>query len=95
MCFLKLPLYGIVPPRSTYTLVVTTDKRESLPTEREVDLILQTVISDEYITPYKGGYDCDKYFEKAKKLEKVVHMVPLKAIYAQAGNMSCEVSLVQ
>ncbi|XP_045087080.1 uncharacterized protein [Aegilops tauschii subsp. strangulata] len=91
MCFLKLPLYGIVPPRSTYTLVVTTDKRGSLPTEREVDLILQTVISNEYITPYKRGHEWDNYFEKAKKVEKAVHTVPLKAIYSQKGKMSCEV----
>lgn len=53
MCFLKLPLYGIVPPRSTCTLDVTTGKKENLPKERSVDLILQTSISDLFIMPFQ------------------------------------------
>jgi hypothetical protein len=92
MCFLKLPLYGIVPPRSTYTLVVTTAIKASLPKERSVDLILQSSVSDEYVMPFKRGYDCDQYFEKAKKMENALHMVALKAIYTQNGKTSCEVS---
>lgn len=90
--FLSLPLYGIVPPRSTYTLVVTTDKRESLPDERDVDFILQNSVGDEHLKPFRNQYDCNRYFEKAKELGNMVHNVTLKVVYAPQGETSCEVS---
>lgn len=88
--FLSLPLYGIVPPRSTYTLVVTTDKRESLPDERDVDFILQNSVGDEHLKPFRNQYDCNRYFEKAKELGNMVHNVTLKVVYAPQGETACE-----
>lgn len=88
-CFLGLPLYGVVPPRSSYTLVVTVDKRKNLPKERHVDLIFQTCCA-KYIRPFRRGNDCDKYLEEAKKLGNVVHIFPLKAVYATEGDSTCE-----
>jgi hypothetical protein len=56
---------------------------------------LQSSVSDEYVMPFKRWYDCDQYFEKAKKMENALHMVALKAIYTQNGKTSCEVSSFQ
>jgi hypothetical protein len=91
--YLQLPLYNIVPPGSNYTLVMTLRAGESdnLP-KGEVDLILQTVVSDEYTMPFKHGDDCDQYFEKAKR-ENSLHMASLKAIFAPPRKTSCEMSL--
>lgn len=90
--FLSLPLYGIVPPRSTYTLVVTTDKGESLPEERDIDFVLQNTMGDECLKAFRNQYDCDQYFETAKELGNMVHNVTLKVVYALQGETACEVS---
>ncbi|EMS65055.1 Putative coatomer subunit beta'-3 [Triticum urartu] len=88
--FLSLPLYGIVPPGSAYILVVTTDKRENLPEERDVDFVLQNSVGDERLKPFRNQYDCDQYFEKATKSGNMVHNVILKVVYAPEGKMACE-----
>ncbi|VAI81559.1 unnamed protein product [Triticum turgidum subsp. durum] len=88
--FLSLPLYGIVPPSSTYILVVTTDKRENLPEERDVDFVLQNSVGDERLKPFRNQYDCDQYFEKATKSGNMVHNVILKVVYAPEGKTACE-----
>jgi hypothetical protein len=72
---------------------VTTGKKENLPKERNVDLILETSISDLYIMPFQRTYDCDQYFENVRKLENTVHNMELKAIYDRQGDTTYEVSL--
>ncbi|CAM0943075.1 unnamed protein product [Alopecurus aequalis] len=91
-CFLGLPLYGVVPPRSTYTLVVTADKRKNRPKSRDADLILQSSLGAKYIKPFRRANDCEKYLEEATKLRNVVHILPLKAVYATEGDSTCELA---
>ncbi|KAM0929200.1 hypothetical protein ACQ4PT_001775 [Festuca glaucescens] len=92
-CFLSLPLYGIVPPRSTYTLVVTTDKRKNIPEERNVDFILQNSVGDKHLKSFRNLYDCDRYFEKVEELGNMVHNVTLKVVYTPQGETACEQSI--
>ncbi|XP_051199215.1 uncharacterized protein [Lolium perenne] len=93
-CLLNLPLYNIVPPRCTYTLVITVTpgKMETMLKQRDVDLVLQAVASEKYITP--SGYDYGQYFEKAKK-DNEVHKLALKAIYDPQLKTSSEFILVE
>jgi len=69
-------------------MTLRAGESDNLP-KGEVDLILQTVVSDEYTTPFKHGDDCDQYFEKAKR-ENSLHMASLKAIFAPPRKTSCE-----
>lgn len=63
-CFLCLPLYGIVAPRSTYTLVVTSNKNENLPEERNVDLILQNSTIGYYPICNDAEHICTEHFKE-------------------------------
>ncbi|XP_048549498.1 uncharacterized protein LOC125529131 isoform X6 [Triticum urartu] len=91
MCFVRLPLYGIVPPRSTYTLVVIIDKKENLPEEREDELILRSIINGK-CSCTAVRLACEGLFEEAEKSgNTVVHTV--KAVYARQEETTYEAIL--
>ncbi|KAM0846811.1 hypothetical protein ACQ4PT_055429 [Festuca glaucescens] len=92
MCFVRLPLFGIVPPRSVYTLVVTTYKQEKLPEHKYFDLILEsTILGDEHNWSSET-YEQDDFFEKTKKMEHMVREVTLKVVCTpQRGSITSEV----
>jgi hypothetical protein len=92
-CFLCLPLYGIVAPRSTYTLIVTTNKYKSLPEERNIDLILQNSTIGYYPIYSDAEHICTEHFKKAKKLGIAVRNVTLKAVCAPEGETTFKVSI--
>lgn len=71
----ELPMHGIVPPRSTYTLVVTTREMEELPRETNVGLILQTIVP-----PFEGNKECNNFFEQVEKQVIPLNEVALIAI---------------
>lgn len=81
MCFLKnLPVYGILAPKSTCTLVLTTNKLETLPIERNTNLIIQYSIIGAYTRGAR--YTCNEHFQEAIELGDTVHEVTLKAVCA-------------
>ncbi|CAM0876966.1 unnamed protein product [Alopecurus aequalis] len=88
MCFLSgLPMFGIVDPKTTYTLVVTTDRDINLHHERNIDLILQSttccrILSDRDI--------CERHFESEEKLGNTVHKLTLRAVCALQGETTFE-----
>ncbi|KAF7032539.1 hypothetical protein CFC21_043700 [Triticum aestivum] len=91
-CFASLPLYGIVPPKSsTYTLVVTEQQQERLPEEMEYDLILQSNLSgDKSIPTLRDQSKYDKFFDEAKESGNAVREVMLKAVFASQGQTTSE-----
>nr|XP_051191770.1 uncharacterized protein LOC127305396 isoform X2 [Lolium perenne] len=92
MCFVRLPLFGIVLPRSVYTLVVTTYKQEKLPEHKYFDLILEsTILGDEHNWSSET-YEQDDFFEKTKKMGHMVREVTLKVVCTpQRGIITSEV----
>ena len=78
--FGKLLLYGIVPPRSTYTLLVTTTKETKLPRETKIDLSLQTSVAGEDVQPFNRHEECNHYFEQVKKQGDALNDVALKVV---------------
>uniref|UniRef100_A0ACD6ADL5 Uncharacterized protein n=1 Tax=Avena sativa TaxID=4498 RepID=A0ACD6ADL5_AVESA len=84
--FTSLPVYGIVAPMSTYTLVVTTNKHEKLPDIRNVNLILQNTIVDPLFS-FSGSATGNgmQPFQEAEKLGNTVDMVTLKAVWGPQG----------
>lgn len=93
-CFASLPLYGIVPSRSTtYTLVVTAQQQERLPEEMEYDLILQSSLSgDKSILTLRDQSKYDKFFDEAKESGNAVREVMVKSVFASQGQTTSEVS---
>ncbi|KAM3335101.1 hypothetical protein ACQJBY_029486 [Aegilops geniculata] len=91
-CFASLPLYGIVPPKSTtYTFVVTAQQQERLPEETEYDLILQSSLSgDKSIPTLRDQSKYDKFFDEAKDSENAVREVMLKTVFASQGPITSE-----
>ncbi|KAF7032537.1 hypothetical protein CFC21_043698 [Triticum aestivum] len=91
-CFASLPLYGIVPPKSsTYTLVVTAQQQERLPEEMEYDLILQSNLSgDKSIPTLRDQSKYDKFFDEAKVSGNAVREVMLKTVFASQGQTTSE-----
>lgn len=90
-CFASLPLYGIVPSRSTtYTLVITTQQQERLPEETEYDLILQSLSGDKNIPTFRDQSNYDKFFDEAKELGNTVHEEMLKTVFASQGQTTSE-----
>lgn len=87
VCFVGLPLYGIVPPSSTCTLVVIMDKRPNLPGERETELILLSIIDDMCVfssSIHKSDWDWERCFQRAEKAgTAVMHKVRVQAVYAR------------
>jgi hypothetical protein len=90
-----LPLYGIVPPKSTYTLTVITDEKVINLAEGTVfDLILQSsALGDRYIFLFISRSECDEFFEEAVEMENTVHELMLKAVYAPHGHTTPEVKI--
>lgn len=80
--FINLPLHGLVPPNTTYTLVLTTKEKKDRPRKYIADLILQSVISslwdDWYIC--KGQSLPNKIFHE---MGNAAQKVKLKALYTQ------------
>ncbi|XP_040260624.1 uncharacterized protein [Aegilops tauschii subsp. strangulata] len=91
-CFASLPLYGIVPPKSsTYTLVVTAQQQERLPEETDYDLILQSSLSGDKSNPtLRDQSKYDKFFDEAKDSGNAVHEVMLKTVFASQGPTTSE-----
>lgn len=77
-CSRQLQLYGIVPPRSTYTLIVTTKETKELLRETFIILILQSSVANEHISPFKLNDECDQLFEQVKKKGGALNEVALK-----------------
>ncbi|XBI05493.1 hypothetical protein VPH35_133654 [Triticum aestivum] len=79
-CFTKLPLYGIVSPKSVHTLIVTTKEEMKLKDERDFDLVIQSsLLGDKYNVVFKDQSECDQLFEEA--IVDMVHEVTLEAYY--------------
>lgn len=87
LSFLNLPSYGIVPPKSSYTLDVTTQEHKVLPRKSNTNVILDSAIVslDDYINKFQSPED--DFFEKAKKVENLVQ-VTLKAFYIPRREMT-------
>lgn len=78
--FLRLPLYGVVPPNTPYTLIATTQEKEELPGKWIIDVILDgaslILANDEHIKTFQR--QPEKYFQE---MENAVQEVELKALY--------------
>uniref|UniRef100_A0A453TEB3 MSP domain-containing protein n=1 Tax=Aegilops tauschii subsp. strangulata TaxID=200361 RepID=A0A453TEB3_AEGTS len=78
--FIRLPLYGIVPPNTPFTLIITTQEKEELPQKYIIDVILHnaTLIleDDEYINTFQS--QPDNFF---REMGNAVQEVKLKALY--------------
>ncbi|XP_044417559.1 uncharacterized protein [Triticum aestivum] len=89
--FTRMPLSGIVPSRSTYTLIITMRELPKLLQEQNINLILQSSISgDKYIYTFIDQTECDLFFEDAKDTGNVVHEVKLKAVSSLQGQAMSE-----
>jgi len=75
----KLPLYGIVPSRSSYTLVVSTRKEEfARIMKTNFEPILQSSTSgNHYASLFMNQDECCDFFEEAKHMGKAVHEVAI------------------
>ncbi|XBI04999.1 hypothetical protein VPH35_133205 [Triticum aestivum] len=90
-CFSKLPLYGIVPHGSTYTLTVTTKEEMKLKEETDFDLVIQSsLLGDKYIEVFNDQSESESFFKEAKQFGNMVHEVTLKAVYVQYGEITSE-----
>uniref|UniRef100_A0ACD5ZE59 Uncharacterized protein n=1 Tax=Avena sativa TaxID=4498 RepID=A0ACD5ZE59_AVESA len=78
--FLRLPLFGVVPPRSPYTLVVATRKQEKLLENKYLELILESVILGDEYNWSSREYEQDENFEKNKEMGRIGHVVTLQAV---------------
>ncbi|VAI53413.1 unnamed protein product [Triticum turgidum subsp. durum] len=78
--FLRLPLYGIVPPNTPYTLIVTTQEIEELPRKWIIDVILDgaTLILGDGEHQKTFHSQPDKY---CQEMRNALQEVELKALY--------------
>lgn len=92
--FVRMPLSGIVPPKSTYTLVVTMRELTYLPTQN-FNLTLQSnICEDRYIYSFMSLSESDQFFEDLKEIRNVAPpQVKLKAVFSLQGQTTFEVSL--
>jgi len=89
--FSKMPLSGIVPSRSTYTLVVTMRVLPYTLQEQNFNLILKSSISgDRYVYTFTQQSECDQFFEDAKETGNAVPEVKLKAVLSLQGHKTSE-----
>uniref|UniRef100_A0ACD5ZH84 Uncharacterized protein n=1 Tax=Avena sativa TaxID=4498 RepID=A0ACD5ZH84_AVESA len=86
----RLPIFGIVDPGISYTLIVIMNKYVNLPREREVDLILQTSTYYGILSDVNDVKSCKQHFQNAEKLENTVHKMTLKGVCALPGEMIFE-----
>jgi acetylglutamate synthase len=90
---LRLPLFGVVPPRSPYTLVVATRKQEKLLENKYLELILESVILGDEYNWSSREYEQDENFEKNKEMGRIGHVVTLQAVCTRRrGIITSEVS---
>ncbi|XP_037465543.1 uncharacterized protein LOC119337485 isoform X3 [Triticum dicoccoides] len=90
-CFVKMPLYGVVPRKSTYILIVTTKEEMKLKEETDFDLVIQSILlGNKYITVFDNQTESDEVFEEAKGFGNMLHEVALKAVYLQFGEITSE-----
>ncbi|WVZ83993.1 hypothetical protein U9M48_031079, partial [Paspalum notatum var. saurae] len=76
-CLVRLPLCGLVPPRSTYTLVLTTEERNE-PEKRNICMILKiTVLGDQHMDKFQS----DTFFEDVKEMGNDVQEVKLIGVH--------------
>uniref|UniRef100_A0ACD5UJ09 Uncharacterized protein n=1 Tax=Avena sativa TaxID=4498 RepID=A0ACD5UJ09_AVESA len=93
----KTELYDIVPPKSTYTLIVTREENSSMKLvgETEFHLLLQScTLGDRYIVMFTSQSECDDFFEEAQELGNNVHEVTLKCVYVPQGDLMFKALLV-
>lgn len=78
----KIPLCGIVPSRSTYTLILKLGEQTTkLENGKDQDLVLQSCIRvDKDVVPLTKHSMVDDYLEEAIKLGHAVHKVSPKAL---------------
>lgn len=82
----RLPLYGIVTARSTYTLVLTASESD-IPDETFCDMILQSCKSP-YDFIWKFGDGCEHFFEIKKRDGNVMNEVKLTAFLSDNKGQS-------
>lgn len=89
--FVRMPLSGIVPPKSTYTLVVTMRELTYLPTQN-FNLTLQSnICEDRYIYSFMSLSESDQFFEDLKEIRNVAPpQVKLKAVFSLQGQTTFE-----
>lgn len=82
-CFIKLPLYGTVPPGSTCRLIVAIAQDwENEEMDFDLDLVLESSISgDKHIAILEERGNCDEFFSESKELGHTVHEVAMKFVY--------------
>lgn len=89
--FLLLPMYGLVPPNTPYTLIVTTQVNEERPQKYIIDVILQsatlTLGDDEHINTLRS--QPDNFFQE---MGNAVQEVKLKATYTLPGHITTSFS---
>jgi len=73
----RLPLYGIVPARSTYTLILTVLERDSIPHNRFCDMILQ-ICPSKYDIWREGIPACKNLLEESKNVVKLTAFLSQK-----------------
>ena len=88
-CFRNIPLYGVVPQRSSYTLIVIMTPPAKRSEDTDFDLILQSIKFGEGIIQ---GQCNDRFFEAAKEVGTGMHEVTLKAVSAPQGETIYKVS---
>jgi len=88
----NLPMYGFIPSRSTYTLVVTIKEQPDPPEDTNLDLLLQSSISgDKFIVPFKNETECVDLFKELKETGNAVHAATLKAVSYPQGEVKDEI----
>ncbi|KAM0930388.1 hypothetical protein ACQ4PT_001091 [Festuca glaucescens] len=88
---IRVPVHGIVPPNSTYTLVLTTYEMNELPRETNMDLILQNSVANSYIQPFIDDDECEQFFEEVRETGDTFSEVALQAVCAPLGETIYEI----
>ncbi|XP_048531591.1 mitogen-activated protein kinase kinase kinase 5-like isoform X3 [Triticum urartu] len=79
--FAKLPLYGVVSPRSTHTLSLTLQERD----EKSIHLVLESsTFKDAHMPMYCSEFRGDKFLEETKEKGNMVQQVIVKAVATTA-----------
>lgn len=94
--FVRMPLSGIVPSKSTYTLVVTMREMPYLPIQQQnFNLILQSSISgDRYVYSFMNLSESDQFFEDFNEIRNAAPpKVKLEVVLSLQGQTTSEVCL--
>jgi len=80
-CFVKLPLYGIISPRSTHTVSLTLQERK----EKIIHLVLESsTFKDAHMPTYCTKFRGDTFLREIKKTGNVVQSVIVKVVVTTA-----------